>query len=393
MNFIHINDIMKFNNYFVVKTVSMFFLFFIIIILVKKLFVKSENQEYKYFYIFKIKDFFFTIFLVLIYFIIFVFLIFYLRISKMGSIIDLKPQIIFLKLLYEQGYYLELIILFLVIVCVVFIFMHIFKMVKNTLIIELLKIHLYLSFPKNQNIFNDSIYFIFVKWFLENMSLNNLLEYILKPLTFLALLIENTKLESVWSHYEIYRIHSFLYNYIFNIQYNFLLIPIIIIYDLYYNNYTISIIFNFLPFYFIYLLWFNFQHFWIKDNAYHFRSLIKIIYDLYYNKRTIKYLNIDKSDWDKLYLFISHNLTGEDIIYGTDMNSFAFKLIMRHRYNLIPSENNLYYNENTKQYIKLKGINKEFYMLEESIFKSTFFFYFLGVTNIFLVAYIIFIIK
>lgn len=170
------------------------------------------------------------------------------------------------------------------------------------------------------------------------------------------------------------------------------MIPIIIIYDLYFNDYTISIVFNFLLFYFIYLLWFNFQYFWVKENAYHFRSLIKIIYDLYYNKKTIKYLNIDKNIWENLCLFISLNLKGEDIQYDTDMNSLAFRIIMYHRYNLINPENNLYYNENTKQYFKLEGKNKEFYDIEESIFKSAFLFHILSVINIFIIVYLVYII-
>ena len=135
----------KFDIYLIIKIAFICLLILVIIILITTLFVKSENQKHKNFYAFKIKDFFLTTFLVLIYFTIFVFLILYLRISKMGYIIDLKPQIIFQKLLHEQGYYLELILLIL----------NAFKIIKNILTIELLKIHLYFSFPKKKNIFND----------------------------------------------------------------------------------------------------------------------------------------------------------------------------------------------------------------------------------------------
>ena len=166
-------------------------------------------------------------------------------------------------------------------------------------------------------------------------------------------------------------------------------------YDIYFNDYTISILFTFLFFYFIYVIWFKFFTFIVEENAIEFSSPAKMVYDLYYNKKIVKYSNIDEKIWTILNLFIKLNLKGEDIQYGCDVSSFIFKTLHYNRYVLINSKNNLYYNENTKKYLNINEIEEEeIYPVitqETTSNQCESLFYFFVILNIFFTLYFIFI--
>lgn len=395
MNFDIIIKYFQINNFFLFKLTLICLIFFIIIILFKKLIKNTEYRYYKDFHTFHITDFFFTFCCIVFYIIVFIFTILYLRLNRIGYSIDLKPKFLEIKNLYISEQYFILLLTFLIIICFLLFLAIILKTIKNFLELELMKIHLFLLFPQNKNILKKSSYYIFLNWFHTNLHLNDLINYFLRPLELLVLLSKDTIFDAFFNSKVLRKSFLLCYHYVFNLRYNCMLIPLIFIYDLYFNDYTISILFTFLFFYFIYVIWFKFFTFIVEENAIEFSSPAKMVYDLYYNKKIVKYSNIDEKIWTILNLFIKLNLKGEDIQYGCDVSSFIFKTLHYNRYVLINSKNNLYYNENTKKYLNINEIEEEeiYDVITQETTSNQYesLFYFFVILNIFSTLYFIFI--
>jgi hypothetical protein len=141
------------------------------------------------------------------------------------------------------------------------------------------------------------------------------------------------------------------------------------IYDLYYNDFVIIVLFKFLPFYFIYMLWVNFFNFLYTKGALDLNTLSVIVYDLYYNKQTVKYFNISDEEKKMLHIYVQSGLTGTDEIFGTDISSYGFRLLFYCRYVLLEPNTLIYVNKQINKMINMNQFKtlKEQKLLQELI--------------------------
>lgn len=341
-----------------------FFIGFVVllIILLTKVKTITKPKKYMLFTSFKITNKKITIISAMIYYIIFVGLIFYLRINKSDFSLDLHPIFQLIRFLLKDTliacYSITIIILILLIS------LFILKKLKLYFEDELLKMHLVLMVSKT--IDQRTLYFNVMFKMMHLCSINAIIRMILQPLTFAVYLLKNTKYFHFGS--KILALSFRFLQKIFDMKYNILILPSLIFYDMYFNDFVISLIFKFLPFYFIYTLYYNWNNFFFEENAIDNRNTAIILYDLYYNTHKIKYFYLEKEDWDFLKLYIHLKLRGTDQQFNTDISTLTQRVIYYGRYTLHDENLQLYVNENIpSQQIILKNytLNERVTILHE----------------------------
>lgn len=357
--------IITLNNNIIPKSLGIILLFLLLKPLFNFMVKNLRPNGYQPFYIFKIYNLGLTTIFCLLYFFLFIIGIFYLRLQRSNYFLDLKPIFSFFKVLYLMGDYLLIILTILFCFCVIFGSIGLFVRIKDFLELELLKMHLYLFPLYHFDSTNQSIYYKFIADFPGPFTITI---YLLRPLELFCLLFPNNKYLKII--YETFRhIISNLIHHLLKIHYGILLLFVIMIYDLYYNDFVIIVLFKFLPFYFIYMLWVNFFNFLYTKGALDLNTLSVIVYDLYYNKQTVKYFNISDEEKKMLHIYVQSGLTGTDEIFGTDISSYGFRLLFYCRYVLLEPNTLIYVNKQINKMINMNQFKtlKEQKLLQELI--------------------------
>jgi hypothetical protein len=312
---------------------------------------------------FKIKNKVYNWICVLFYFSVFIIGIITLRIYRKDFLLDLKPLFIYLKFLYINHEYLLIFIIFLSFICYLLLLITVLKYSKAFLELRLLRQHIVLRYPKegyfawtippHDRFLETSLYREIIYWF-QKIDYPTLKGKILRMFRPIGLYLEQrsyTKLVKIKR-----KITSFIIN-CFNIKYNILLLPILVLYDCYYNDFVITILFKFLPYYFLYTLWYKLSLFWYDKTFY---IMDQILYDLYYCKPNIEYFNLDEDDRMRIGLYtrfgleIPEDLKGVPEYYSEGTGGHAIRIKHYCKYVLIDETKRLYYNEHTSDIIQVR---------------------------------------
>lgn len=302
------------------------------------------------FNIFKITNFFLNELYVCLYIIIFIF-----RTYRVRASLDLKPIIQFISEIFLCREYTLLLLLISWLCVISFIFIGIIKGLKDKLDLELLKRHLVLyalankerirTYAKVINIFsiitnvgpmlypefdyNKSIgfYRLLLRLFVRYFSKLVVIELIIKPFDFFyELFYEFNYIQIAKVFFKIYLDIKKLLHFLLSPIFFSLLNSSIIVYDLYYNNLVLTKIFNFLPIYFIYLLWNKINKAIIEKNVILSISLHEIVHDLYYQQNDVKYLFLTSQHINIVKLFVREGLTYDDERFGCDVINLSTRL-------------------------------------------------------------------
>lgn len=147
--------------------------------------------------------------------------------------------------------------------------------------------------------------------------------------------MHNSKITNFSRHFQI----------ISDTKYNVILPIGIFFYELIFCNLTIAYLFYFLPFYFLYTLWYKLSRFWYIDRI---PNLDVILYELYYDFPIIMYLNLDQEEFNIIFRYILGGLNkmpNPDV----DENSTAYRIAHYKRYILY--DDKIYINEHIKDSI------------------------------------------
>ncbi len=333
-------------------------LLLISVILLKLSFLRLVKDHYPQGYeplnIFKIDSFFINYFLVFIYIIIFLIILFILRLSRIGFQLDLKPFYNFILFYINQKEYLIINIIIIIILLLIIIIIILIQEFRMYLEIHLIKQHIYLSYANRNKFLNKYVYFYYERFGTYNMY--RLFLYFFKKVDYFAL--------KFFISYNLGKIRRFFKNkpifkklldklediffILISLKVIMLLILLSIIYDIIYNNGIISILYNILPIFFIYTLWYRFSHF-LSNNL---DILNEILFDIYYNQPNIKYIGFEYQDNLIISLYIRSGLLLPKDFYFQYSNRI-FPMLFYNKYTLIDKENNIYYNENSNKYIQI----------------------------------------
>lgn len=274
---------------------------------------------------YKIHNFFINFLLILLYLGYYIIFLLVLRILFWGKTIDIKPYIE--KILFFWQFSHLLFLLFLLIIALLYLIL--FK-TRLLLMKEIRKRHLYQFY--NLKI---SYYKLLVIKFSSKMSYQNYLFHLSK--------IINKKPENL------------RFNRLFHliIRYTPLVILFsILIYDFLVNNFLISKVFYFLPFYIIYMIWYNTTEFLYYTN----HELNEIIHERYYLEEKMLYINTTPQE-DKLFeIYLASNLIPSwyfvrynEYLYNIQINTFQnwlVEFIQQRKFLYKGIENNLYIYQN-----------------------------------------------
>ena len=296
---------------------------FCIIIIVLIYMVLKLKISIKY----KIHNFFINFLLILLYLGYYILILLVLRILFWGKTIDIKPYIE--KILFFWQFSHVLFILFLLTMALLYLIL--FKL-RFFLIKEIRKRHLY-------QIYNSKIYKFLILKFSSTMSYQNYLD---KISNYLSKIINK-------------RPEYLRFNSLFNLIIRYMPLAILfnlIIYDCLVNNFLISKIFYFLPFYIIYIVWYNITEFLYYTN----HELNEIIHERFYLEDKMLYINTT-SEEDKLFeKYLGANLMPswyfvryDENLYNIQCNTFKnwlVEFIQQRKFLYKGIENNLYIYQN-----------------------------------------------
>jgi hypothetical protein len=339
----------------------------------------AKKDPTKFFYLYKIKNFYFIWFWIFIYFFIFIFLFFSFRIVRIGYKLDLN----FIKQTYTSLYtlneYLLIILLTIFIIIFSLTILLILRKLKTFLETYLLQKHLYLINYQTVKKFKPVVDTIsyptpYVRLFPENSpeELQRRMEhrnkyfknglykkifyyfYFISYIKFIKLVMElDSKFDKAFidgtrfSSSEIFNFSKHI-KIICDTKYN-IIIPIsIFLYELIFCNFTIIYLFYFLPFYFLYTIWYKLSCFWYLKRI---ADLDVILYELYYDFPIIMYLELDQEDLNMIFRYILGGLNRVP-----NNNDYSDSSRLMHYKRFILYENWIYINKNTGE-----SISKEEY--------------------------------
>jgi hypothetical protein len=260
---------------------------------------------------------------------VFILLLFYIRYLTWGNSTDL--QVIFYKTkdLYQHslGYFIIKILFF------VFILVSIFK-IKYLLTQEIIKRHLYLFYTSKymKKAKAKFSYEKFIKRFHEHYSYEDLFytpiwavaaSFHLKSKEYKGKFgLGITKLLG-FLIYKKQRLRLFVR------LFPFQLLIYLIIYDCYMNNFVISKVFYYLPFYLLYTLWYNASEFLRNTD----NTLNRILYERYYEEDEYAYINTTEEEDNYIFSYIKNRF---QILWTSETYNilvpFQISIIQNRRY-------------------------------------------------------------
>jgi len=373
-------NIIIFYNFLIPKLILLFLFILILKFQLKSLFsdwriILAEKDPNKFFYLYKIKNFYFTWFWILIYFFVFIFLFLAFRVVRMGYKLDLnfiKQNYIYL---YTLGEYLLILIFTLFIIIFLLTIILILKKVKTFLETYMLRKHLYLinyqtkkkfepivdifynptynrMYPENtqeeiedrrkyKNKYLKNGFYKKIFYYFFFISYVNFIRLVMKiDRKFYLAFRKGTR----YSKSEIFNF-SRHFKIICNTKYNVIIPILIFFYELIFCNFTIVYLFYFLPFYFLYTLWYKLSSFWYLNRI---ANLDVILYELYYDFPHIMYLELDQEDLNMIFRYI---LGGLNSLPNSNNDDHSASYRLMHYKRFILYENKIYINKNTKESI------------------------------------------
>jgi hypothetical protein len=309
---------------------------------------------------------------VTLYIFIFILAIAVLRLYRKDLSLDLKPIYTFFKFAWTNHDYLFIIIILVSCILYMLLFVIILKYIKSFLEIHLLKLHIVLWYDKKD----------YIAWTVppyDRISVTS--RY--KEIVYWFKLISFDKLETKISCFFIkiglyfkQRLYIFILidkfldlfeNFVrnsLNIKYNIFLIPMLVLYDCYFNNFVLTTLFQFLPYYFVYTIWYKLSIFYIEANFH----MDNIIHELYYDSPKVMYLGLDNDDKIRLDLYIRFGLkipakpNSKDSVYHAtyhiETGSHAFRIEHYCRYELVDEVEQIYYNKHTNDRLRKQPYDK-----------------------------------
>jgi len=301
---------------------------------------------------------------VILYINIFILAIGILRFYRKGLSLDLKPIYVFIKFLWLNNDYLLIIIILLSSILYMLLFIIILKYAKSFLEIHLLRLHILLWYgkkdyfawtvPPYDRISVTGKYREIIYWF-KTISVDKLERKINSFFIKIGLYFEKRSYILLGKFLD--TCESFIHNSL-NIKYNIILIPMLIMYDCYYNNFILTSLFQVLPYYFVYTVWYKLSIFYGEANF----QMDDILYELYYSSPRIMYFRLDDEDKIRLDLYVRFGLQiparphSKDSFYHAsyhiETGSHAFRIQHYCRYELVNETEQIYYNEHTNDRFK-----------------------------------------
>lgn len=296
---------------------------------------------------------------VTLYISIFIVAIAILRFYRKELSLDLKPIYMFFKFLWINHDYLFIVVILVLCILYMLLFVILLKYIKSFLEIHLLKLHIILWYdkngyfawtvPPNDRVSVTSRYKEIVYWF-KLISFDKLKGKISQFFIKIGLYFEQRSYILIGKFLDL--CESFLRNSL-NIKYNILLIPILVLYDCYYNHFVLTTLFQFLPYYFLYTIWYKLSIFYIEANF----QIDDIIHELYYDSPKVMYLRLDNDDKIRLDLYVRFGLkiparpnskgSLYHANYHVETGSHAFRIQHYCRYELVDEAKQIYYNKQT----------------------------------------------
>jgi hypothetical protein len=253
---------------------------------------------------------------------------------------DLNPFLNKVADIYNNSSLLNFIYIIVIVTTIILIILRVIKYILKTFLIELAKRHLYLlrettryniKLKNNWLLYNRLTFCFFIKFsylHLKNyifgkIVMNKLLYYIGKVLNFPDILINKIRIS----------LGKFLLILLKIIP--TLLLVILFMYDLWYNNLIITKVFYYLIFYSIFNIWKRYSDFLENYD----RMLGEILFDLYYRDDTIMYVNLP-DEWENLlHEFVNNGLQN----YNKDLDTVAMYLEIG-QYKYISKDGRFYWN-------------------------------------------------
>lgn len=289
---------------------------------------------YEPFDIFKIKNFILNYLLVFIYISIFILLLFALRMYRIGFQLDLKPFYHFILFFVYQKEFLLSLITILFIVNFIFIFIIGIKYLKLVLELHILRQHLYLSYPHNNEYIKKFLPFYYSRGY---TNIYRLCLYIFKKFNYYTLLqfikFNLYKLISMVEHYKFFvkiliKLEQIVLNFL-KPKIMFIFLVLLILYDILFNDSILQTIYYILPYYFIFSLWYKLSLFL---RVFHDPLLNEIIFDIYYKNAEILYLNITDDEIMLIATYIRNGLLWDEPSYWQNSNKILPILINKKIY-------------------------------------------------------------
>ena len=351
-------EIIFWNNFLIPK-VLIILISLILCRLLFKVFTKEIRPNGFEFMELKVNNRLITWICVILYISVFIFAIAILRFYRKGLVIDLKSIYMFFKFLWINNDYLFIIIILLLSILYLLTFVILLKYIKSLLEIHLLRLHIILwygrkgyyawSIPPYDRILITGIYREIVYWFtfISKDKLESKLHDVFRNI---ILYLDSKSFTLIHDFIRLFR--TLMINSL-NIKYNIILIPILVLYDCYYNQFIITTLFQFLPYYFVYTIWYKLSLFYYEANF----QMDWVLYELYYGEPQIQYFRLD-DDKIRLDLYVRNGLRIPPGLYNEyyyiETGSHAFRIQHYCKYELIDEVNEIYYNTNTNDKITLK---------------------------------------
>lgn len=365
-------------NYIFIKTLIVIFLLFFIKILFKNL-IKINTLDLNSVDSFvdnlKIKNPFINWFFIFIYVLFFIILVFCLRIYRIGFKLDVNPLKDLIILLWINKDFFLLLVFFLTTIIFLLIFGNFFKKIKKFFHHKFLRQHLVsIQLKQDVSLFRHPNPHLCSPRFVGRPDQDCLEEkqilketqsfyikifrmgYYISALKISALsgdfrswlyrFTQETNME--WMSELLRYLLKFLHT-IANPAYNFFIIPFIILYDLYFNNFVLYHVFYILPFFFIYVLWYNLSEFLYQTRL---ASLERVIYEMIYEFPKVTYVDLTEEQLLTIGNYIVNNLR-VPLEATTNDRWITWDILHDCRYVLIDKEKNIYYNPDTRDYKRI----------------------------------------
>jgi hypothetical protein len=299
-----------------------------ILLLLRHLFKPKKKDLYKY----KITYFTLNWFFVIVYFSFFIAFLFLLRLKRLSSF-DMNPIRAKIIETFHSLRFIDSFLLFIVYFIIFLIVLLLLGLIRNFFINQLIKRHLYIRNTrgylkhehKNSAFYNPYDRFVFS--FFNHYSYLTFTNYIFSLVVF-GPLYKLMAWLNYWPEPVFRKALGWLTK---KIQLciritPILIIPVLISYDIYFNNWVLTKVFYYLIPYMLYSLWKRYS-----DFLYYYDVILEgMVYDMYYKSDTVLYVNLP-DEWEQLvYDFVDNGLQNknEDI----DTSELYLKICMEHKY-------------------------------------------------------------
>jgi hypothetical protein len=309
---IYLNKLLLFMQIFTIKFLILLFIIFLCLFIVCLYKYTNKNLNYK------IYNFYWNSFIIYIYFLIFIWGIFIMRFKRVG----LQMDLIILFNTFKQ-YIITKEITFIIIIflsCLIIILL--LKHIKNYFIREVFKKHLYLYFnkkyknilqhiAKKKSIYTDIVRYDYYIKLIDNIGGYNSYNSIIQRYKYYNILLPYSILSErdTYPKWMIKPLSKLL------LLTHHIILLFVIICECHFNNWTLNIVFYFLPLYILIQMYKRIT-FFLENTS---NELNRIIYERYYEEENVLYVNTTINEEKYIlnymkndFICLSHEITNWD---------------------------------------------------------------------------------